>query len=173
MIRLSRRPSHGRRQAFSLVAAVRVASAIPKHTVAVARPMYGVSPDERAVCTDLQKSWEIHMDLLRRSSIRKPAVWLATFLSVAAPSFAFAQDPVSAQPKRPPDANEQQFMFDNDLAMSNMSRTMLVNPTGDIDRDFVALMVPQHQQVILFRNRECSASYCVHSPGFCASNTQA
>jgi uncharacterized protein (DUF305 family) len=55
---------------------------------------------------------------------------------------------VSAQPKRPPDANEQQFMFDNDLAMSNMNRTMLVEPTGDIDRDFVALMIPQHQGAI-------------------------
>lgn len=88
------------------------------------------------------------MDLLRRSSIREPAVWLATFLSVAAPSFAFAQDPVSAQPKRPPDANEQQFMFDNDLAMSDMTRRMLVKPTGDIDRDYIALMIPQHQGAI-------------------------
>jgi Domain of unknown function (DUF305) len=91
---------------------------------------------------------EVHKGLLWRSSIRELAVWLATFLSVAAPWFAFAQDPVNAQPKRPPDANEQQFMFDNDLAMSNMSRTMLVEPTGDIDRDFVALMIPQHQGAI-------------------------
>jgi hypothetical protein len=51
-------------QALSLVAAIKVASAIPKHTVAVARPIYGVSLDEKGVCTDLQKSWEIRMDLL-------------------------------------------------------------------------------------------------------------
>ena len=55
---------------------------------------------------------------------------------------------MSAQPKRPPDANEQQFMFDNDLAISNISQTMPVKPTGDIDRDFVALMIPQHQGAI-------------------------
>jgi hypothetical protein len=50
MIRLSRRPSHGRRQALSLVAAVaavRIASAIPKHTVVVAQSMYGVSRDKK------------------------------------------------------------------------------------------------------------------------------
>ena len=34
-------------QTLSLVAAVKVASAIPKHTVAVARPIYGVSLDEK------------------------------------------------------------------------------------------------------------------------------
>jgi uncharacterized protein (DUF305 family) len=39
-------------------------------------------------------------------------------------------------------------MFDNDLAMSDMTRRMLVKPTGDIDRDFVALMIPQHQGAI-------------------------
>jgi hypothetical protein len=44
------RPPHGTSylQALSLVAAVRVASATAKHTVAVARPIYGVSRrDER------------------------------------------------------------------------------------------------------------------------------
>jgi uncharacterized protein (DUF305 family) len=90
------------------------------------------------------------MDLLRRSSIREPAVWLATFLSIAATSFAFAQDPASTQHKFAcaADANEQQFLFDNDLAMSNMSRTILVKPTGEIDRDFVALMIRQDQGAI-------------------------
>jgi hypothetical protein len=44
MIRLCRQPSHGPTylQALSLAAAVGVVSATPKHTVAVARPIYGV-----------------------------------------------------------------------------------------------------------------------------------
>ncbi|HEY0801500.1 MAG TPA: DUF305 domain-containing protein, partial [Steroidobacteraceae bacterium] len=45
-------------------------------------------------------------------------------------------------------ANEQQFLFENDLAMSNMNRGMLVRPTGDIDRDFVAVMISHHQGAI-------------------------
>ena len=79
------------------------------------------------------------------SLIPKPAIWLATILSVAS-----AQDPANAQQGRAEiaAANEQQFMFDNDLAMSNMSRDMLVKPTGDIDRDFVALMIPHHQGAV-------------------------
>ena len=45
MIRLCRRPSGGPNylKALSLVAVVGVASAPPKHTVAAARPIYGVS----------------------------------------------------------------------------------------------------------------------------------
>jgi uncharacterized protein (DUF305 family) len=42
-------------------------------------------------------------------------------------------------------AEEQQFLFANDLAISNMTRDMLSAPTGDIDRDFTAVMIPQHQ----------------------------
>ena len=43
---------------------------------------------------------------------------------------------------------EQQFLFANDLAVSNMSREMLVKLTGDVDRDFVAAMIPQRQAAI-------------------------
>jgi uncharacterized protein (DUF305 family) len=93
---------------------------------------------------------EVHMAPSWSSLIPKPAIWLATILSVAATSVASAQDPANAQQGRAEiaAANEQQFMFDNDLAMSNMSRDMLVKPTGDIDRDFVALMIPHHQGAV-------------------------
>ncbi|MCK1483833.1 DUF305 domain-containing protein [Bradyrhizobium sp. 193] len=46
------------------------------------------------------------------------------------------------------DADEQQFLFEIDLAMSNMNRSMLMTPTGDIDRDFVNVMVPHHQGAV-------------------------
>ena len=87
---------------------------------------------------------------LWRSFVPKSAIWLTTMLSVAATSCALAQDQPNAQqsPAETAAANEQLFMFDNDLAMSKMSREMLVKPTGDIDRDFVAMMVPHHQGAV-------------------------
>jgi uncharacterized protein (DUF305 family) len=90
------------------------------------------------------------MAWLLRSFVRRRAISLATSLSVTATSFAFAQDPAEAQRRRAAagDANEQQFLFENDLAMSNMNRGMLVRPTGDIDRDFVAVMISHHQGAI-------------------------
>jgi uncharacterized protein (DUF305 family) len=93
---------------------------------------------------------EVHMALLWHSFVPKSAIWLMTMLSVAATSCALAQDLPNAQQSRAETAaaNEQLFMFDNDLAMSKMSREMLVKPTGDIDRDFVAMMVPHHQGAV-------------------------
>jgi hypothetical protein len=53
-----RRPSRGPTypQAFSLVAAARVASAAPKRTVAAARPIYRVSRDDEERCAPSCKS---------------------------------------------------------------------------------------------------------------------
>jgi uncharacterized protein (DUF305 family) len=66
-----------------------------------------------------------------------------------ATSFALAQDPKhGSEARRVTDADEQQFLFEIDLAMSNMNRSMLTTPTGDIDRDFVHLMVPHHQGAV-------------------------
>ena len=89
------------------------------------------------------------MALLSRSFVRRRVISLATTLSVTATSFALADDPART-PRRGAevDANERQFLIDNDLAMSRMTRDMLVNSTGDIDRDFVAMMIPHHQGAI-------------------------
>lgn len=84
---------------------------------------------------------------LSRFLVRKRVIALAITLSVTTTSFASAQDPTSTQPPHVA-ASEQQFLFENDLAMSNMSRDMLVKPTGDVDRDFVAFMIPHHQGAI-------------------------
>jgi uncharacterized protein (DUF305 family) len=66
-----------------------------------------------------------------------------------ATSFALAQDPKhGSEAHRATDADEQQFLFEIDLAMSNMNRSMLTTPTDDIDRDFVNVMVPHHQGAI-------------------------
>lgn len=62
-----------------------------------------------------------------------------------ATSFALAQDPKhGSEVRRVTDADEQQFLFEIDLAMSKMNRSMLMTPTDGIDRDFVNVMIPYH-----------------------------
>jgi uncharacterized protein (DUF305 family) len=43
---------------------------------------------------------------------------------------------------------EKQFIAANNAAMDKMMDDMTMAPTGDIDRDFVAMMVPHHQGAI-------------------------
>lgn len=43
---------------------------------------------------------------------------------------------------------EEPFLSENRSAMSKMVANMTVQTTGDVDRDFVAMMVPHHQGAI-------------------------
>ena len=43
---------------------------------------------------------------------------------------------------------EAQFLAENEAAMAKMMSGMAIDPTGDVDRDFVAMMVPHHQGAI-------------------------
>jgi hypothetical protein len=99
------------------------------------------------------------MVLFSRSFIRKRAISLATTASVAATSFALAHGPTAAYhvrgtipiqyvADRPDYSGEQPFLSENDAAMNKMMADMTVKPTGDVDRDFVAMMVPHHQGAI-------------------------
>ena len=99
------------------------------------------------------------MVLLSRAFIRKRMISLATTASVAATSFALAQDPsrafhvrgampIQTVADRPDRSAEQQFLSENAAAMNNMMADMTIKPTGDVDRDFVAMMVPHHQGAI-------------------------
>jgi uncharacterized protein (DUF305 family) len=96
------------------------------------------------------------MILFSRSFIRRRAISLATTASVAATSFALAQDPTRAHQaraampvaERPGNASEGSFLSENDTAMRKMMADMMIKPTGDVDRDFVAMMVPHHQGAI-------------------------
>jgi hypothetical protein len=40
------------------------------------------------------------------------------------------------------------FAQENDLAMDRMMADMVVKPSGDVDRDFAAMMIPHHQGAI-------------------------
>jgi uncharacterized protein (DUF305 family) len=43
---------------------------------------------------------------------------------------------------------ESAFLEANEKAMIKMMRKMHIRPTGDVDRDFVAEMIPHHQAAI-------------------------
>ena len=45
-------------------------------------------------------------------------------------------------------AAEASYLAENDAAMTRMMNGMAVKPTGDVDLDFVAMMVPHHQGAI-------------------------
>jgi uncharacterized protein (DUF305 family) len=43
---------------------------------------------------------------------------------------------------------EGPFLAENDTAMTRMMKAMEIKPSGDVDRDFVAMMAPHHQGAI-------------------------
>ena len=45
-------------------------------------------------------------------------------------------------------ADEAPYLAENDAAMTRMMNDMAVKPSGDVDRDFVDMMVPHHQGAI-------------------------
>ena len=49
---------------------------------------------------------------------------------------------------RSPSPQEGPYLLDNVDAMTKMMAGMEIRPTGDVDRDFVAMMVPHHQGAI-------------------------
>jgi uncharacterized protein (DUF305 family) len=55
---------------------------------------------------------------------------------------ALAAGPASAT------AEEAPFLSENDQAMTKMMDDMSIMPSGDVDHDFVAMMVPHHQGAI-------------------------
>jgi hypothetical protein len=47
-----------------------------------------------------------------------------------------------------PEPPEAQYLREMDAAMMRMHAGMAVQPTGDVDADFVAMMIPHHQGAI-------------------------
>lgn len=47
-----------------------------------------------------------------------------------------------------PEASEAAYLTQNTAAMDRMMANMAVRPSGDVDRDFVDMMVPHHQGAI-------------------------
>jgi len=78
---------------------------------------------------------------------------LATAALVALVGAGIACTLVPAVPSHagaiPPDPQSfQAFMHENDAAMDKMMSAMTIKPSGDVDKDFVAMMVPHHSGAI-------------------------
>jgi uncharacterized protein (DUF305 family) len=72
-------------------------------------------------------------------------------LTVAAALVSIGMSRVPAPARQAPPATasvEAPFLAENDAAMDKMMKDMTVKPTGDVDHDFTAMMIPHHQGAI-------------------------
>jgi uncharacterized protein (DUF305 family) len=101
------------------------------------------------------------MSIILRSSIGSHAAAVALGAVAAAASLtvysAYSANPQSlgdyiaaicAKTFRPASAAETPYLADNVSAMTKMMINMGIRPSGDVDTDFVAMMVPHHQGAI-------------------------
>ena len=82
-----------------------------------------------------------------RPTPRHAILAVRVLLAFAIPPFAFAHE---ANPGHAVAASteERAFLDQNDAAMTKMMNGMAAKPSGDIDRDFTAMMIPHHQGAI-------------------------
>ena len=69
-------------------------------------------------------------------------------IAFALPPLVFAHESHPANPPAALSTEEHAFLEENEAAMTRMMNDMAAKPTGDIDRDFVAMMSPHHQGAI-------------------------
>ena len=89
----------------------------------------------------------------RAGKLPRPGLATAAFgarllLAFAVPSLLLAHESRPAGERAALNADESAFLKENDAAMAKMMNDMAAKPTGDIDRDFVAMMNPHHQGAI-------------------------
>ena len=84
----------------------------------------------------------------------RPGLGTAVFgarllIAFALPSHVLAHEAhPAAQPATAAVVDEAPFLKENEAAMIKMMNDMEIKPTGDIDRDLVAMMSPHHQGAI-------------------------
>ena len=81
------------------------------------------------------------------------AITLVIALVAATAFLAVAQDRTEPRPNICSTSagnvsGEGPYLVENDAAMKKMMSDMAITPTGDVDSDFVAMMVPHHQGAI-------------------------
>jgi uncharacterized protein (DUF305 family) len=84
--------------------------------------------------------------MCHRYSSGLKALFFAVALGFGTVSVASAAVNGAATPAQ--QSSEADFLAESNAAMKKMMASMTVKPTGDVDRDFVAMMVPHHQAAI-------------------------
>lgn len=80
---------------------------------------------------------------------RSTRILVTTSLLAIVSVSAFAQDaPAHHHETASGTTDEAPFLQENDAAMVKMMNDMAVKPTGDVNRDFVEMMLPHHQGAI-------------------------
>jgi hypothetical protein len=87
-----------------------------------------------------------------------PPIILAALAMVGAVGFAAGRESLPSPPISPfticsvateaAFPAETPYLRENDAAMARMMAGLVIRPTGDVDRDFVAMMTPHHQGAI-------------------------
>ena len=71
----------------------------------------------------------------------KSLVALSLAVTLGMTAVAYAASPSAL-------ANEAPFLAENQTAMDKMMNGMKIQPSGDVDRDFAAMMIPHHQGAV-------------------------
>ena len=80
---------------------------------------------------------------------RRTSILVTTSMLAVVSVWAFAQDvPAHHHETVSGVTDEAPFLQENDAAMVKMMNDMAVKPTGDVNRDFVEMMLPHHQGAI-------------------------
>ena len=86
---------------------------------------------------------------MAKRSYPKSAAYAALMLATASACAAFAHDPAQHDHSSASAGGvEAAYLAENDAAMDKMMAGMEAKPSGDVDRDFVAMMIPHHQGAI-------------------------
>ena len=101
----------------------------------------------------MHQAWFRTIATALSAKLLRPGLGTAVFgarllVAFALPSHLLAHE---ADPTAQPTTvavDEAPFLKENDDAMTKMMNDMAIKPTGDIDRDFVAMMTPHHQGAI-------------------------
>ena len=84
-----------------------------------------------------------------RPGLRTAVFGARLLLAFAIPSHLLAHEAhPAAQAATATAVDEAPFLKANEDAMTRMMNDMAIKPSGDIDRDFVAMMIPHHQGAI-------------------------